>query len=74
MTIQISERFPELTLRQREVCAMLALGRSNKQISRELGISHRTVEDHRRDIFEKLQVVNAVSMLHKICGEPKVIA
>jgi FixJ family two-component response regulator len=52
MTIKISDVFPKLTKRQREVCALLIIGYSNKRVGHVLGISSRTIEDHRRERFQ----------------------
>lgn len=43
-----------LTRREGDIVAMIAAGRSNRQISRELCISERTVKHHLTSIFEKL--------------------
>jgi DNA-binding NarL/FixJ family response regulator len=43
-----------LTAKQKVVCDLLAQGFSNKEISTRLGISHRTVEAHRGEIFRKM--------------------
>jgi len=53
-----SERLrPEpLGPREREIVQLLAEGRSSPQIARELHISTRTVESHRRNIMKKLGV------------------
>lgn len=57
-----------LTTRQREVSDLIALGWSNKDIAAKLGISVRTVEDHRGAIYDKLGVRNAVELTRKILG------
>ena len=44
-----------LTSREREVFELVVAGDPNKVIARHLGISFRTVEQHRAHIFEKLQ-------------------
>lgn len=49
-----------LTPRESEIAARVVDGSSNKQIARDLGISPRTVEVHRANIFKKLDVRNAV--------------
>ncbi len=45
---------PALTPRERDVLSALIAGRSNKQIAREMGISHRTVEGHRAALMTRL--------------------
>jgi LuxR family maltose regulon positive regulatory protein len=45
-----------LTLREREVLAMISQGSSNKQIARALEISPETVKSHVKNIFLKLAV------------------
>lgn len=47
------ERLAGLTERERQVLALAVTGHTNKQIARELGISHRTVEIHRSRIMQK---------------------
>lgn len=46
----------DLTLRQREILKMIAEGKSNKEIGDLLCISVRTVERHRANIMDKLNV------------------
>jgi DNA-binding NarL/FixJ family response regulator len=46
----------ELTPREREVLALLAGGKANKQIARELGISEKTVKAHLTRVFEAIGV------------------
>lgn len=43
-----------LTPREIEVVQLLALGRSNKEVATELGVSTRTVESHRNHIMRKM--------------------
>ena len=52
--IEARKRISRLTTREREVLDWLALGRSNKMIARELGISPRTVEIHRANMMAKI--------------------
>ncbi len=46
-------RLAGLSPRERRVLELMALGRRNKVIARELGISHRTVEIHRGRAMRK---------------------
>ena len=50
--------------REREVLNELLQGHYNKNIADHLGITPRTVEFHRANIFEKLQVQSAVELAH----------
>jgi len=49
-------RVPTLTLRQRQVIALLAAGRTEAEISSQLGISPRTVRAHCDALRSKLGV------------------
>ncbi len=51
----VAERLSKLTDREREVLQHLTVGKLNKEIAEELGISQRTVEIHRSRIREKMQ-------------------
>lgn len=52
-----------LTEKQQSVCGLIEIGLSNKQIGERLGISPRTVEAHRVEIFRKMGVRNAVELV-----------
>lgn len=54
--VAAAARVAALTPRERTVLRNLVLGRPNKVIAHELGISPRTVEAHRAAIMEKLAV------------------
>jgi DNA-binding NarL/FixJ family response regulator len=47
-----------LTERQKQVLALLAQGKSNKQICRELGMAQATVKTHITAIFKELKVTS----------------
>ena len=48
--------FVQLTVREREVLALIAEGRSNKEVASRLGIGVRTIETHRERIMRKLKI------------------
>jgi DNA-binding NarL/FixJ family response regulator len=58
----VSERDP-LTTREREVLKLIAEGKSNKEIADLLFISVRTVERHRANMMEKLNVKKATDLV-----------
>ncbi|HET6939942.1 MAG TPA: response regulator transcription factor [Nocardioides sp.] len=51
---QVEEPFPDLTDRERSVLDMLAAGRTNDQIARELFVSGKTVRNTVSSIYTKL--------------------
>ena len=55
-----------LTRREREVLELIAAGCSNKEAGRELGISPRTIEDHRANIMKKLSARNATELVRLV--------
>ena len=57
--------FPELSERERDVLALLAEGRSNPDIARQLYLSPKTVRNHVSNIFTKLQVADRAQAIIK---------
>jgi RNA polymerase sigma factor (sigma-70 family) len=51
----LRQRFATLTPREREIMALVILGRLNKQIADELGVSEVTVKVHRGQIMRKMR-------------------
>jgi two-component system response regulator FixJ len=51
-----------LTAREREVAQLMALGKPNKIIARELGISEKTVQVHRHNAIGKMGVHSAAEI------------
>jgi FixJ family two-component response regulator len=56
----------QLTPREREILTQCIRGASSKEMSRILGISPRTVEDHRANIMRKLGVKTTVEMVRVV--------
>jgi DNA-binding NarL/FixJ family response regulator len=54
--IQNERELDPLTPREREVLQLIAEGKSNKQISQDLGMSVKTVDSHRRNLMVKLDI------------------
>ena len=59
----LAARIARLTPREREVLEPLVLGRLNKQIAHDLGISPRTIEIHRARVMEKMQARNLAQLV-----------
>jgi FixJ family two-component response regulator len=53
----------QLTRREIEVLAQITAAASNKEAARDLGISRRTIEVHRKHIMQKLGAKNAVDLV-----------
>ncbi|RTZ41757.1 helix-turn-helix transcriptional regulator [Candidimonas sp. SYP-B2681] len=64
-----SSPFSVLTPRERDVMDYVVLGKPNKIIAAELGVSQRTIEAHRARIFQKMQVRNAVELARCILSQ-----
>lgn len=61
---QLRQAMVSLSQREREVLEQLLQGHYNKNIAEHLGITPRTVEFHRANIFEKMGVHSAVELAH----------
>jgi FixJ family two-component response regulator len=61
-----------LTRREREVLAQFSSGASNKEAGRQLGISPRTIEDHRANIMKKLGARNAADLIRIVMTAQRV--
>ena len=58
-----------LTAREREVLARLAIGETNKEIARHLGLSARTVEGYRAGIMRKVGARTAAELLRRVFSQ-----
>lgn len=63
---RLRQALASLSPREREVLGELLRGHYNKNIAEHLGISARTVEFHRANIFEKMGVESAIELAHKL--------
>lgn len=58
----LNARLASLTTRERQIMELVLAGKFNKVIADELNISMRTVEVHRANLFDKMQVKTAVEL------------
>lgn len=58
----IQQRLDRLSTREREVADLMVDGLNSRQIGAQLEISHKTVDNHRGNIFEKLKVENVAQL------------
>ncbi len=66
---ELLSRYSSLTQREQDVLQLLVAGAadtSNKQIARQLEISHRTVDDHRARIMTKMQARSLTELTEMI--------
>lgn len=66
-------RFHRLSVRERQVLDLIAVGRSNKAIARTLRVSIRTIETTRQQIFRKTET-SSVAELVRVVTRMEVIA
>jgi FixJ family two-component response regulator len=64
-------RYESLTVRERQVMALVVSGRPNKQVGSELGISEITVKAHRGRVMQKMKA-DSIADLVKIAGKLRI--
>lgn len=69
----LQDRYASLSLRERQVMALVVAGLLNKQIGGELGISEITVKAHRGRVMQKMKadsLADLVRMAAKLGPAP----
>lgn len=61
----VSKNNPSLTKREKEILNLIATGCSNGEVADKLFLSVRTVENHRFNIMQKLDVKNAAGLIQE---------
>ena len=54
-----------ITFREREILSLVSSGLTTKEIAHRLGISHHTVESHRKNLLRKCQAKNSAELIQK---------
>jgi len=60
---ELEDSFELLTTREREILQLLAEGKSNKEVAGVLNLSLYTVETHRSNIFQKLNLHSTADLI-----------
>ena len=60
---RLRKRYETLTAREREVMSLVVVGRLNKQIGGELGISEGTVKAHRSTLMHKMRAQSLAELI-----------
>lgn len=63
---EVNQNWSSLSPREQETARLIAEGLLNKQIADRLGITERTVQVHRANVFSKFGVRNAVQFAQKL--------
>ena len=62
----IRTRLSRLTPREMQVLRLLTLGKSNKQMAGDLGVSQRTVEIHRAHLMRKTEATSVAQLVRMV--------
>jgi FixJ family two-component response regulator len=62
----VRARFESLTLRERDVVALVTLGKLNKQVAAEIGVSEISVKVHRHNAMKKLGVKSLAELVRTV--------
>ena len=60
---EVLQRFASLSARERQVLALTAAGKQNKQIAGQLGVADVTIRLHRRQIMQKMQAKSLADLM-----------
>ena len=64
----VRQQVETLTARERQVFDLIVAGETNKKVARDLGISSRTVENHRASILSKMDATSVADLVAKIAA------
>jgi two-component system, LuxR family, response regulator FixJ len=64
------EGFDSLSNREREVLQCIRQGLTNKVVAHKLGLSHKTIEYHRKNIMTKMHADSVVELIQSLASFP----
>lgn len=64
----MEQRLSTLTEREREVLGQILSGATSKEVARELGVSPRTVEAHRKNLLRKLDTGSVKELMLRLAS------
>lgn len=67
---EVRERTARLSERERQVMDFLVRGHSSKEIAGQLSISPKTVDNHRANVLQKMEVSNTVQLARLLALSP----
>ena len=62
-----------LTAREQEIAALVAAGRTNREVADQLVLSERTIEAHLRNVYAKLGVRSRVELTRALSDRSDVL-
>lgn len=72
---RIRGRLDSLSPRERQVLDLVVAGKPTKQVSAELGLSHKTVDNHRASILDKMEARGVVELVRMaLAARPDLLA
>jgi DNA-binding CsgD family transcriptional regulator len=54
-----------VTLKERQVLALVSMGLTTKEIANKLNLSHHTIETHRKNLLRKYEAKNSAELIQK---------
>jgi FixJ family two-component response regulator len=67
--VRIRAQLETLTEREREVLDLMILGKQNKAVAQDLGVSPRTIEIHRARVMEKMNVQSVAELVRMMLDQ-----
>lgn len=70
----LAARVASLTPRESQVLKQLLKGHSSKEIAALLGVSPKTIEEHRSNVLRKMRVASTAELLRQLAGRRRTLA